>query len=128
LLLSPDFPAVANFGQPSIQTSEPCGKRSFVRRFIATSISPVVRAFRHVVETRYDACGKRDCAPSPLKAARTILTAFGQVKIACYSLSSLICQDLLQVFQSDSNPFAALQKRLIAANKLEGVLHLRFED
>ena len=55
-LVSPDFAAVPNFGQPVIQTSEPCGKRSFVRgRLIATSISAVVRAFSHAVETRNDA-------------------------------------------------------------------------
>jgi hypothetical protein len=48
-LVSLDFPAVANFGQPLIQTSEPCGKRSFVGRFIAISISVVVRAFSHAV-------------------------------------------------------------------------------
>ena len=50
-----DFAAVADVGQALIQTSEPCGKRSFVRRFIATSIFPFVRAFRHDVETRHDA-------------------------------------------------------------------------
>jgi hypothetical protein len=38
----------------------------------------------------------------------------------------LICQDLLQVFQSARNPFAALQKGLIIMDKPEGVLHLRF--
>jgi hypothetical protein len=38
----------------------------------------------------------------------------------------LICQDLLQVFQSGDNPFAALQKGLIIMDKLEGALHLRF--
>jgi hypothetical protein len=83
LLVSPDLPAATNFGQPLIETSEPCGKRSFVRRFIAISLFPVVRAIRHVVETRYDARGEENCAPSPLKAARTILTASNQVKIAC---------------------------------------------
>src|SRR5262249_24370223 len=86
-LVSPDFPAVANFGQPPIQTSEPCGKRSFVGRFIAISVSVAVRAIRHVVrhvvETRSDAPDRGNCAPSPLKAARTILTATSQVKIAC---------------------------------------------
>jgi hypothetical protein len=52
-LVSPDFAAVPNFGQPATQTSEPCGKRSFVGgRFLATSISAVVRAFSHAVETR----------------------------------------------------------------------------
>ena len=81
-LVSPDFAAVPNFGQPVIQTSEPCGKRSFVGgRFIATSISVVVRAFRHVVETRNDAAVDGNDAPSPSKAARTILTASNQVKI-----------------------------------------------
>src|SRR6476646_10083594 len=48
-LVSPDLPVVAYFGQPPIQTSEPCGKRSFVRRFIAISYSAAVRAIRHVV-------------------------------------------------------------------------------
>jgi hypothetical protein len=38
----------------------------------------------------------------------------------------LICQDLLQVSQSDSNPFAALQKPLMATDEIEGALHLRF--
>src|ERR1700704_4117287 len=52
-LASPDFSAVPNFGQPLIQTSEPCGKRSFVGgRLFATAISAVVRAVRHDVETR----------------------------------------------------------------------------
>ena len=47
-LVCPDFAVVPNFGQTVIQTSEPCGKRSFVGRFIATSISAVFRAVRHV--------------------------------------------------------------------------------
>jgi hypothetical protein len=81
-LVSPDFAAVLNFGQPVIQTSEPCGKRSFVGRFIATSISAVFRAVRHAVETRNDAAVDGNYAPSPSKAARTILTASNQVKIA----------------------------------------------
>jgi len=34
----------------------------------------------------------------------------------------LICQDLLQVFQSDSNPFAALQKPLMTMNWIEAAL------
>ena len=41
-LVSPDVAAVPNFGQPVIQTSEPCGKRSFIGgRFVAISISAV---------------------------------------------------------------------------------------
>jgi hypothetical protein len=52
-LVSPDFAAVPNFGQPVIQTSEPCGKRSFVGgRLIAISISAVVRAFRHAKDPK----------------------------------------------------------------------------
>src|SRR3981189_3867777 len=51
-LVSADFAAAPNFGQPLIQTSEPCGKRGFVGRLIATSISVVIRAFSHAVETR----------------------------------------------------------------------------
>jgi hypothetical protein len=52
-LVSPGFAAVANFGQPVIQTSEPCGKRGFVGgRLFAISISAVVRAVRHALETR----------------------------------------------------------------------------
>jgi hypothetical protein len=55
-LVSPDFAAVPNFGQPVIQTSEPCGKRSLIgERFIAISISAIIRAFSHAVETRNDA-------------------------------------------------------------------------
>jgi hypothetical protein len=55
-LVSPDFAAVAKFGQPLIETSEPCGKRSLIRRFIATSVSAaLVRAFRHAVKTRLNA-------------------------------------------------------------------------
>src|SRR5260370_41897179 len=38
--VSPDFAAVPNFGQPAIQTSDPCGKRCFFGgRLIAISIS-----------------------------------------------------------------------------------------
>jgi hypothetical protein len=55
-LVSPDLSAVPNGGQPVIQTSEPCGKRSFFgRRFIAPSIFAVIRAFSHAVETRNEA-------------------------------------------------------------------------
>src|SRR5260370_29300238 len=56
-LVSLDLAAVPNCGQPVIQISEPCGKRSFFgRRFIATSISAVFRAISHAVETRNEAC------------------------------------------------------------------------
>jgi hypothetical protein len=82
-LVSPDFAAVPNFGQPVIQTSEPCGKRSFVGgRFVVASISAVIRAFSHAVETRNDVAVDGNYAPSPSKAARTILTTSNQVKIA----------------------------------------------
>jgi hypothetical protein len=82
-LVSPDFAAVPDFGQPVVQTSEPCGKRSFVGgRLIATSICAVVRAARHDVETRNETAVVGNDAPSPSKAARTILTASKQVKIA----------------------------------------------
>jgi|HubBroStandDraft_6_1064221.scaffolds.fasta_scaffold519294_1 hypothetical protein len=82
-LVSLDFSAAPNIGQPAIQTSEPCGKRGFVRgRPIATSISVFVRAFSHAVGTRNDAAVDGNDAPSPSKAARTILTAPNQVKIA----------------------------------------------
>src|ERR1700704_6618885 len=51
--VSPYLSAAPNFGQPVIETSEPCGKRGFVeRRFIATSIPAVIRVFSHAVETR----------------------------------------------------------------------------
>ena len=80
--VSPDLAAAPNFGQPLIQTSEPCGKRSFVGgRFLATAISAVIRAVRHGVETRNDAAVDGNDAPSPSKAARTILSASNQVKI-----------------------------------------------
>src|SRR4030081_2870176 len=42
-LVSPDLAAAPNFGQPLIQTSEPCGKRGFGgRRMVATSVSAMV--------------------------------------------------------------------------------------
>jgi hypothetical protein len=108
-LVSPDFAAVPNFGQPVIETSEPCGKRSFVGRFIATSISVFARAFSHAVETRNDAAVVGNDAPSPSKAARTILTASNQVKIASWSLSSLIYLDLFRLGRAGHPPVAALQ-------------------
>src|SRR5260221_6020606 len=40
-LVSPDFAAALEFGQPVIQTSEPCGKRSFVAGLISPSIFAV---------------------------------------------------------------------------------------
>jgi hypothetical protein len=68
-LVSPGFAVVPNFGQTVIQTSEPCGKRSFIgRRFIATSISVVVRAARHVVETRNNAAVDGNYAPVTFKS------------------------------------------------------------
>src|SRR5260370_14904498 len=52
-LVSLDFAAVTKFGQPLIQTSEPCGKRSFIgERFVATSIFAMVLAFSYSVESR----------------------------------------------------------------------------
>jgi len=47
-LVSSELAVVTEFGQPLVETSEPCGKRGLVGRFIATSISAAVRAFRHV--------------------------------------------------------------------------------
>jgi hypothetical protein len=79
-LVSPDLSAVPNFGQPLIEISEPCGKRSFVGgRLIAISTSAAVGVFGHAV-TLNDAAIDGNCAAT-LKAARTILTAFNQVKI-----------------------------------------------
>jgi hypothetical protein len=71
------FAVVPNFGQPVIQTSEPCGKRSFVRRFVATSVPAIAipRAVGHAVDTWNFAALAGINAPPPLKAARTILTA-----------------------------------------------------
>jgi hypothetical protein len=76
-LVSPDFAVIPNFGQPLIQTSEPCGKRSFVGRFVATSVPAVAvpRAVGHAVDTWNFAALAGINAPPPLKAARTILTA-----------------------------------------------------
>src|SRR5919106_3033964 len=52
-LISPEFPAVPNFGQPLIQTSEPCGKRSFVgRRLIAIPTCVVVLVFGHAQDSK----------------------------------------------------------------------------
>jgi hypothetical protein len=52
-LISPDFAAVTNFGQPVIQTSEPCGKRSFVgRRLIAIATYVVVFVFGHAQDIK----------------------------------------------------------------------------
>ena len=53
-------------------------------------MSAFVRAFRHVVETRHDVVAME---PVTLKAARTILTTFRQVKIACYLSIALISFD-----------------------------------
>ena len=49
-LVSPDLSAVLNLGQPLIEISEPCGKRSFVGgRLIAISTSAAVGVFSHAV-------------------------------------------------------------------------------
>jgi hypothetical protein len=54
-LVSPDFSAVPDFGQPVFETSEPCGKRSFIGgRLIAISGSAAVGVFSHA-ETLNDA-------------------------------------------------------------------------
>jgi hypothetical protein len=67
-LVSPDVAAVPNFGQPLIQTSEPCGKRSLVGRHIVISASTVVvRAFSHAVWTRNDAVLLEMTPRHPLK-------------------------------------------------------------
>jgi hypothetical protein len=90
-LLSPGRAAVTKFGQPLIETPEPCGKRSLIGRLTAIPVSAaVVRAFRHDVKTDTPPQVGGNCAPSPFEAARTILTASSQVKIACGSVMSLI--------------------------------------
>jgi hypothetical protein len=110
-LVSPDFSAAPNFGQPVIQTSEPCGKRSLVGgRIVATSIFAVFRALRHAAETRNDAAVDENCAPSPSKAARTILTAPNQVKIASQPSIALIYLALLQLTRVRCGAIAALQQ------------------
>jgi hypothetical protein len=43
-----------------------------------------------ILETRHDVFGNGNYAPSPLKAARTILTAQTQVKIPCWPITPLI--------------------------------------
>ena len=72
------------FGQPLIEISEPFGKRSFVgSRTLAISVlaAVFVRAVSHALDTRHNAAIFRKKTPLPSKAARTILTAKGQVKI-----------------------------------------------
>src|SRR4029079_10946310 len=74
-LVRPGFAAVTNFGQPVIETSEPCGKRSFVgRRLIAIPICVVASVFGHAQDTKR-CCGGWKLRPSPQEAARAILTA-----------------------------------------------------
>jgi hypothetical protein len=52
-LISPEFPVVANFGQSVIETSEPCGKRSFVgRRLIAIATCVVILVFGHAQDIK----------------------------------------------------------------------------
>jgi len=109
-LVSPDFSAVPNFGQPVIQTSEPCGKRSLIGgRFVAASIFAVIRALRHAAETRNDAAMDENDAPSPSKAARTILTALNQVKIASHPTIALIFLVLFELAHAGCGAIAALQ-------------------
>src|SRR4051812_23471552 len=67
-LVSLEFAAATDTGQALIEISKPCGKRGFVRRLIATSVSAFARAFSHAAETRYDTSRKGNCAPSPLKS------------------------------------------------------------
>src|SRR6202012_5273151 len=67
-LVSPDVAAAPNFGQPLIQTSEPCGKRGFVgRRFVVIPLFAAVRAFSHAVETRNEAAWMEKTPRHPQK-------------------------------------------------------------
>src|SRR4051794_16627837 len=60
-LVSPDVSAVPNFGQPVIQTSEPCGKRGFIGgRCAAISIFAVIRVVSHALQTRNEACANEN--------------------------------------------------------------------
>jgi hypothetical protein len=109
-LVSPDFPVVANFGQPSIETSEPCGKRSFVRRFTATSTSAVVRAFRHFGDPT-DVVGKWKLRPVALES-RADHTDGLQPSQDCVLFPYLI--DLLKIsidFRCRARTVAAVQRR-----------------
>jgi hypothetical protein len=84
-------PAVAKFGQPLIEISEPFGKRSFLGRSIAISIPAVSRALCHATKTR-NAAAEWKLRPPPSKAARTILMAHNQVKPShdCVAFSYVI--------------------------------------
>jgi hypothetical protein len=64
-------------------------------------------------------CGCGNYAPSPSKAARTILTASNQVKIASQPYKSLIQLDLSQRLRTRHGAVAALQQlRLRLANSV----------
>jgi hypothetical protein len=92
-LVSLNLAVTPNFGETLIEISEPCGKRSFVgRRLVATPISALVVscAAGHAVDTRNNTAIDGNNAPLPSKAARTILTATGQVKIVPYPVMTLI--------------------------------------
>ena len=88
-LVSSDVSAVPKGGQPVLQTSEPCGKRSFVGGRFAF-IFAVVRALRHCLLRPETIAENENDARHPLKAARTILSEFNQVKIASQLIKSLI--------------------------------------
>jgi hypothetical protein len=65
---------------------------------------------RHAAETRNDAAVDESDAPSPSKAARTILSAPIQVKIASQPYSSLIFLALFELPHVRCGPLAALQQ------------------
>lgn len=77
---------------------------------IATSISAFIRAFSHAAETRNDAAVGGKYAPSPSKAARTILTTSNQVKIASQPYKLLIQLNLWRRPQTRDGAVAAVQQ------------------
>ena len=79
--------------QPSIETSEPCGKRSLLGRSIAISILAVSRALSHATKTQ-NAAVEWKLRPPPSKAARTILTVPTQVKPSKDCVSGVYIIDL----------------------------------
>jgi hypothetical protein len=118
-LLSPDVSAVPNFGQPVIQTSEPCGKRGLIGgRFVATSIFAVIRALRHGAETRNDAALKGKRRPVTLKsrADHTDRTESSQDYVT--AIYSIEITGFLRIAEAACGPVAALQQHGIITGKI----------
>jgi len=119
-LAAPSSPSPAGWLVPSLRLSRSSDNRWSRLPSLAESAAssgdlsrlpfPLLSVRSAMLETRHDVTGNRNYAPSPLKAARTILTVLSRVKIPCSMLTSLIQMDFCRPSGEASTAAGASQR------------------